>query len=361
MSLLGFILADLLPLVMSFFLHYAPDHSEAKAEILFAGDAMQHSAQIDASRRAGGFHDYSGCFDSIAPWIGAADLAVVNFEAPLGGKPYAGYPCFSAPDDYPAALTKAGFDVFLLANNHILDRRDRGLHRTLDRLRGDSIPCLGIYHNAADRDTLCPMILDVNGFSLALLNYTYGTNGFTPLDPATVNYIDKSRIAADIAASREKGAEIVAVCIHWGDEYKLLPNQSQKQMANWLVEQDVDMVIGCHPHVVQPMEKRISPSGRPVVLTYSLGNFISNMKTTDTRGGAIITVSLRRDSSGKAYVDSARYLTVFTEPPSKSFGNFRVVPAQTSSDPRARAFLQSANSVPLRRNIDIPSDSTFLK
>lgn len=357
----GFILAELVPFILPFFPSYVQTgpEAEAKAEILFAGDAMQHSAQISASALSTGGHDYSPCFDALTDYVSAADLAVVNLEAPLGGKPYSGYPCFSAPDEYPHALTQAGFDVLLLANNHILDRRDRGLHRTLDQLRNDSIPHLGVYHNQADRDSLCPMLLDINGFKIALLNYTYGTNGINVTGNAVVNRIERAQIASDIIASRNAGAEIVTVCIHWGDEYKLLPNAAQKQMANWLVEQDVDMIIGGHPHVVQPMEMRTSPTGRPVLLTYSLGNFISNMKTTDTRGGVIVCATLKRDSEGRAYVDSARYLPVFTEPPSASEKNFRVVPAHSSADPRAAAFLKSAQT-PLSININIPQDSTFI-
>ncbi|MDE6316662.1 MAG: CapA family protein [Muribaculaceae bacterium] len=350
-------LADIVPLIISLF-SFSPYEND-RAEILFAGDAMQHQAQIDAARRPDGTYDYSECFQSIREYVAAADLAVVNFEASLGGKPYTGYPCFSAPDEYPAALTDAGFDVFLLANNHILDRRDRGLHRTLDRLRHDSIPHLGIYHDTADRDSLCPLIMDVNGFKIGLLNYTYGTNGIAVTGNAVVDYIDHEKIRNDIIAARNGGAEIVSVCVHWGDEYRLLPNNAQRDLADWLTELDVDMIIGNHPHVVQPMEMRTSRSGRPILLTYSLGNLISNMKTTDTRGGAMVTVSLRRNDSGEAYVSSARYLTTFTEPPSDGH-NFRVVPAEHSTHRHAKAFLINVNKIPLSRNVNVKPDTLFI-
>lgn len=350
-------LADIVPLIMSLF-SFSPYEND-RAEILFAGDAMQHQAQIDAARRPDGTYDYSECFQGIKEYVEAADLAVVNFEASLGGRPYTGYPCFSAPDEYPAALTDAGFDVFLLANNHILDRRDRGLHRTLDRLRQDSIPHLGIYHDTADRDSLCPLIMDVNGFKIGLLNYTYGTNGISVTGNAVVDYIDHDKIRHDIIAARNGGAEIVSVCVHWGDEYRLLPNKAQRDLADWLTELEVDMIIGNHPHVVQPMEMRTSSSGRPVLLAYSLGNLISNMKTTDTRGGTMVTVSLRRNNSGVAYVSSARYLTTFTEPPSDGH-NFRVVPAELSTNRHAEAFLINANRTPLSRNVNVKPDTLFI-
>lgn len=351
------VLADVVPLIMSLF-SFSPYEND-KAEILFAGDAMQHQAQIDAARRPDGTYDYSECFEGIKEYVSAADLAVVNFEASLGGKPYTGYPCFSAPDEYPAALTDAGFDVFLLANNHILDRHDRGLHRTLNRLRSDSIHHTGIYHDMADRDSLSPLMLEVNGFKIGLLNYTYGTNGINVTGNAVVNYIDHNRIHNDIRSARNRGAELVAVCIHWGDEYKLLPNKTQRDLADWLTESNVDMIIGNHPHVVQPMEMRTSTSGRPVLLTYSLGNLISNMKTVDTRGGTMVKVILRRNDNGVAYVSSAHYLTTFTEPPSDGH-NFRVVPAEHSMDPRADAFLKNTRTKPLARNINVYPDTLFI-
>ena len=142
-----------------------------------------------------------------------------------------------------------------------------------------------------------------------------------------VDYIDRERIAADVKATREKGAELVAVAMHWGEEYVLLPVGSQRKLADYLVSLGVDMIIGGHPHVVQPFEMRRNPvTGRNVLVTYSLGNFISNMKTRDTRGGALAEVTLSRDSVGTAVVSDARYHLVFTVPPSASSRNFTVYP-----------------------------------
>lgn len=310
------------------------------ATLLFAGDAMMHEAQISASRTPAGTHDFSGCFDRVRPLIEEADFAVVNFEASLGGKPYRGYPCFSAPDEYPQALTDAGFDFFLLANNHILDRRDRGLHRTLAVLDSLGIPHAGIYHDAAARDSLVPKIINVNDFKIGLLNYTYGTNGIAVQNKAVVDYINPSKIETDVKAARKAGAELVAVCIHWGDEYHLLPNASQKALADKLVAMGVDMVIGGHPHVIQPMEMRTTPDGRRALVVYSLGNFISNMRTTDTRGGALVSVQLERDSIGQARIASANYSLVFVEP-----GKFRLTDPAQSTDPRARAFEKNAHAI----------------
>lgn len=326
------------------------------AELLFAGDAMMHEAQIAAAKTAGGY-DFGGCFDSIRTYVSSADFAVVNFEASLGGKPYRGYPCFSAPDEYPGALTDAGFDFFLLANNHILDRRDKGLHRTISTLDSLRIPHCGIYHDAADRDSLVPCIVNVNGFKIGMLNYTYGTNGIPVQGNAIVNYIDTTGIAADIRATRNAGAELVAACIHWGDEYKLLPNHRQKRLADKLADLGVDMIIGGHPHVIQPMELR-RRDDKNILVVYSLGNFISNMKTTDTRGGAMVRVRLERDSIGTPRIAAATYALVFTEPPA-SGRNFRLMPARRSRDCRAAAFSRNAMNIFNNHNLNVAQDSTF--
>jgi poly-gamma-glutamate synthesis protein (capsule biosynthesis protein) len=333
-----------------------PVPKPAEAEIVFAGDAMQHAGQIAyATRHGNGTFDYADNFSAIANYVSSADYAVVNFEASLGGKPYTGYPCFSAPDAYAEALKSAGFDLFLLANNHILDRRDKGLHRTISVLDSLCIPHVGIYHNAASRSKQVPFVVDINGFKLGILNYTYATNGITIQGDAVVNYIDRQEMAADIAATRKGGAELVAVCVHWGEEYKLLPNRSQRNLADWLVEQGVDLIIGGHPHVIQPMEMRTGPGGSPVLLVYSLGNFISNMKTTDTRGGAMVRVKLLRDSVGHAYVADAAYSLVFTEP-----DKYHLIPADKATDSRGVAFRRSAEAIFSKHNKNVRKDENFL-
>ena len=126
-----------------------------EVSLLFAGDAMQHQAQIASARTSEGY-DYSGCFELIAPEVSAADYAVVNLEAPTGGAPYTGYPCFSAPDEFPAALQQAGFDLFLTANNHCLDRQSRGARRTLQRLDTLGVDHIGTYESDRSLDRLKP-------------------------------------------------------------------------------------------------------------------------------------------------------------------------------------------------------------
>lgn len=301
------------------------------ADLIFVGDAMQHQAQLDAARdcAGGSGYDYSDCFTYIAPAITEADYAVCNLEVPLGGGPdYTGYPCFSAPDSYAKALKDAGFDMFLTANNHCLDRRDKAARRTIAALDSLGVDHCGTFHDAADRLQKVPLIKDIKGIKIGFLNYTYGTNGISPTDGVEVALIDKARMQSEIRQTREAGAEIVVVAIHWGVEYVLLPNQYQKELADFLIDQGVDLIIGGHPHVIQPMEVRHNEKeDKDVLLVYSLGNFISNMKTADTRGGALVRARIERDSTGRARFVKADYDTFLSAKPTGRHTNFMVIPS----------------------------------
>lgn len=317
--------------LLSFLTGAASPGSPQQAELLFAGDAMQHQAQLDQALSAGGgrHYDYSDCFTRIAPTITEADYAVVNLEVPLGGGPtYSGYPCFSSPDAYAQALKDAGFDLFLTANNHCLDRGMRAARRTLTALDSLGVDHIGTYHDSNDRLAKVPFIKDINGFKVGFLNYTYGTNGIEPRDGMEVSLIDKKRMADEIRRTREAGAEILVVTIHWGVEYVLLQNRNQEDLAQFLVDNGVDMVIGGHPHVIQPMKVvHNAKENKDVLVVYSLGNFISNMKTADTRGGALVRARIERGADGKARFKSADYDTFFSAKPTGPASNFTVIPS----------------------------------
>ncbi len=331
-----------------------------EAELVFVGDAMQHQAQLDAARRPGGVYAYKGCFDSIAPILTTADYAVVNLETPVGPAPHTGYPCFNAPESYLDALSDAGFDLFLTANNHTLDRRAKGLRNTIKALDARSLTHIGTYDSDSARLHALPLVVPVNGIPIGFLNYTYGTNGITPNDGVVVDYIDREVISRDVAHTRLKGAEIVCVCIHWGEEYKLLPNKSQTSMADYLESLGVDMIIGAHPHVIQPMELRPNRyfPDKNVFLVYSLGNFISNMKTPDTRGGALARVHIVKPKDGKAEITEASHTLLFTIPGEGGKSNFRVMPAEKCKESgwkaRCDEFCRRARAIFSRHNISVP-------
>lgn len=311
----------------------APAKGPTEATLLFVGDAMAHQAQLDRAKElgTGGSYDFSGYYTLIAPTVQAADYAVVNLETPLGGGRggYTGFPCFSAPDEFAVELKKAGFDLFLTANNHTLDRSDTGLRRTLAVLDSLQVDHTGTYRDATQREDLNPLIKTINGIDIAFLNYTYGTNGLTARDGAEVALLDKEKMASEIKEARQKGAELVVVLPHWGVEYQLTEHPVQRDMARFLIDQGVDMIIGGHPHVIQPMKVvRNEATGKDVLVVYSLGNFISNMKTGDTRGGALVTVKVERDASGNASFKSATYDTFYAaKPDGTARSNFRVIPS----------------------------------
>ena len=339
-------------------------HSTASSQTIrltFVGDAMQHGPQIRAARTTDGTYDYSACFTHLAGDIADADFAVVNLECPLGGKPYSGYPNFSAPDEFATALRDAGFDFFATANNHCLDRRDAGLKRTIRRLDELKMPHAGTYLNAAARDTLCPQMVDVNGIRMAIMSYTYGTNGIGVQGKVVVDYINRDRIAADIARARQLQADVICVCMHWGIEYKMLPVEAQRSLADFLVEQGVDLIIGSHPHVVEPMEIRHSDKwNKDVLVVYSLGNFISNQNGTDSRGGALVKATLNRDYLGKVRLESAGYRLFFCQKPKARTENYQLIPFGSEhllrSDSRSayNAFMQNAHNILNKHNINVP-------
>lgn len=329
--------------------------------LVFAGDAMQHDRQLSAAQQKDGSYDYSQYFRYVSDYVESADYAVVNLECTLGGKPYKGYPCFSAPEAYAASLKEAGFDLFLHANNHCLDRRDAGLVRTLDELDKLGVPHIGTYRNAKERADKYPFIADVKGMKIAFLNYTYGTNGISVQGAPLVDYIDKAKIHSDVQAARKKGAELVVACMHWGVEYQLVQNKEQERLANYLVDEGVDLIIGGHPHVIQPMQMRTNANGKQVLVVYSMGNFISGMRTTDTRGGAMVRVVVCREG-GKPVVKGAGYKLVFVQDPERSGDNYSLIPADKEwlvrKDQRAMfdAFCKSARKIFTRYNKNVEED-----
>ena len=296
--------------------------------LLFVGDLMQHMPQIAAARQPDGKYDYSDCFKHVAGEIEKADLAIGNLEVALGGKPYSGYPAFSAPDEFAEAIRNAGFDVLLTANNHCLDRRGRGLVRTLDVLDSLSVLHTGTFRTREEREGQYPLLIVKQGFRIVLLNYTYGTNGIPVSSPNVVNFIDKKLIRADILKARLMHPDVIIACMHWGIEYEQQPERQARDLAKWMISLGVDHVIGSHPHVVQPVEvwKDEKTPDRHVV-AYSLGNFISNMSSRNTDGGLVLKLSLR-STKGITRLDKCAYAFVWTSRPVLSGRrNFEIYPS----------------------------------
>ena len=301
--------------------------AQERITLLFVGDMMQHDAQIKSAKTTSGY-DYTDCFKHVKEEISKADIAVGNLEVTLGGKPYRGYPSFSAPDEFLYAVKDAGFDVLLTGNNHCLDRGSRGLERTILMLDSLDIASAGTYINEKERRKRYPLLVEKNGFRIVFLNYTYATTGLEPVPPRIVNYIDKEKMKEDIADARRMRPDAIIACMHWGIEYRLLPQKVEKDMADWLLAQGVDHVIGSHPHVLQPMEvKRDAHTPAKHLVVYSLGNFISNMSKENTDGGAMVRMELVKYSD-IVQMRSCDYSLVWTSRPFLSGKkNFEVYPS----------------------------------
>ena len=269
-------------------------------KIVFAGDLMGHMPQHNAALKADGSYDYSPCFRYVRDYVRSADLAILNLEVPLAGRPYSGYPQFSAPDALAAAARDAGFDIMTTANNHCMDRGQKGLERTLRALDSMGIRHLGTYHDRGQRDAEHPMMVEVKGLRLALLCYTYGTNGIEVRSPNVVNMIDTVEMLRDLTVARERGADCVITLIHWGIEYAVKANREQESTARWLLEHGCDAVIGGHPHVVQNFTLDAIPgNGRfPEVVVYSMGNLVSNQRDVNCDGGIMIELTLESSEGG---------------------------------------------------------------
>ena len=334
--------------------------AQQRVTLLFVGDLMQHDEQIKAARVPGGY-DYSNCFKHVRQEISSADVSIANLEVTLGGKPYRGYPAFSAPDEFLYAVKDAGFDVLLTANNHCLDRGGKGLRRTVHLLDSLSLPSVGTYLDEADRESRYPLLIEKNGFRIVLLAYTYDTNGLRPSSPYIVNYIDREQIKADILRARRMRPDVIIACMHWGIEYRPLPEKAEREMADWLISQGVDHVIGSHPHVLQPMEvKRDENTPAKHLVVYSLGNFISNMSKKKTDGGAMVKLELVK-FGGITRLAQCGYSLVWTSRPILSGKkNFEVYPADLVDKPieneelvRLKWFLEDSRGLFEKHNLGI--------
>lgn len=308
----------------------AIDTTAARLKLLFIGDIMGHDGQIaSALNDSTGTYDYTEVFKFISPVIRDADVAIANLEVTLAGPPYKGYPQFSSPAALPAAARDAGIDIMVTANNHSADRGLKGINNTIMRLDSLGIAHTGTYRSAAERESLVPHIIEKNQMRLALLNYTYGTNGLPVPAPAVVDLIDKRVIASDINTAKEAGTDGIIVFIHWGTEYDTLPSTTQTELTAWMMEQGADLVIGSHPHVVQPMELKEGDGTGDRLVVYSMGNFVSNQRRRYTDGGAMVSVTVSKGDDGLKIEEAGYILTWVYVPVVKGRQVYHIMPAAT--------------------------------
>ncbi len=279
------------------------------------GDIMVHSPQFnDALVADTGTYDFAPMLRFVEPWISGADYAVGNLETTFAGGEPSGYPNFCAPDTLADALSDIGFDLLSTANNHCMDRGYAGMVRTLDVLDSRNLAHVGTYRtNAAYMENNGIHLADVGGISVAFLSYSYGTNGIAlgsgQEDTVNLFYTDymgaqntlnTEKINADMAAAKALDPDMIAVMVHWGQEYQLVQNDSQERTAQAFIDAGADMILGGHPHVMEPMELRTVTDAdgaeREVFISWSLGNFISSQNDEYTDTTCVLQVELTKDA-----------------------------------------------------------------
>ena len=282
---------------------------ENELDLVMAGDVLLHTRLAYWSEDGKGGYDFNPIFKLIKPIIKKADLAIVNQETILGGKELgvSGYPTFNGPYELGDAIANAGFDVVLQSNNHSLDRGKQGIYNCLNFWKKyPKIKTVGINTSEAQKKKLC--IYKKNGIKVAILNYTYGTNGI-PLPkgmPYAVNYLVKDEVINDIKRA-EKEADFTIVCPHWGTEYYRGITDYQKTWSKIFVENGVDLVLGAHPHVIEPIKYVTDKkTGHKMLVYYSLGNFVnstmSDGRVGDRYVGGIAKVKLKRGADNKVRI-----------------------------------------------------------
>jgi poly-gamma-glutamate synthesis protein (capsule biosynthesis protein) len=280
-----------------------PEHTSVNIDLVMVGDILAHEGVYKSGYFDDGTVNFDHIFANVKDDIQAADIAIVNQEVVLGGIELglSGYPCFNSPYELGDALVNAGFNVVLHATNHALDKGITGIDNTLNFWRENhpEIAVLGIHDESfTDYSTQDIYVYEQEGVKIAILNYTYGTNGIAipQSRPLIVNLLDEDKIKTDVARAKEL-ADFVVVCPHWGTEYVYTPDSSQEKWTQLFYDLGVDLVIGTHPHVIEPVEWITSPENdHKMLVYYSLGNFVSNQSEKPRMLGAMAKVTITMDT-----------------------------------------------------------------
>ena len=291
-------------------------------EICILGDMMMHSGQIENASTGTSEYDFSSYFHHLEHKIKNADIAIANMEFTLAGKPYTGYPAFSAPEAYAKYLAELGIDVFLTANNHIFDKGAAGAQRTTDEFQKLGVHITGIAEDQQMYEQAFPLILACKGATVALMNVTYGTNLGTGKEwPKIIRLSEKESMAAILA--KADTCDFTLVLPHWGNEYQLKHSASQEKDARWFIDHGADAIIGTHPHVVQDIQEI---GGVPVF--YSLGNAVSNMSAINTQMELIVTLKIIRYHNGNIKLLEPEYELLWCSRPGGYSTKYTVLPVE---------------------------------
>lgn len=344
-----------------------------RATIVVAGDIMTHMPIVRSGKTDNGYN-FTGIFDHVKPYISGADYAVVNLETTLsgtaGGKEYTGYPDFNAPDAIATGAYATGFDMMLTGNNRCYDYGTAGMLRTLETVRSAGLDTLGTRASVEEASYL---VKDLNGVRVGMVCYTFAdieADRNTPIidevqtdskAAGLINVFDYGNLDMfyaemenNISSMKAAGAESIVVYIHWGDQFKTSPSNSQKTMAQRLCDMGVDVIVGSHPHVVQPIELLTSTDGTHQTLcAYSLGNFLSNQRadnialnTGHSEDGLMLRFTLVEYSDGHVYVENAELIPTWVlVRGSDNSKTYHILPLDGSADGWIDAFDLSSTQI----------------
>lgn len=295
---------------------------QGPVRMVMVGDILMHDPVI-ASGKQGDGYNFDHLFFNVRDEIGSADIAMLNQEVIIAGEKYGiqGYPRFNSPFELADAIAYAGFDVALHATNHTLDKGSDAMRDCLNYWREEhpSVKVLGMNASEEESNEIC--VIEKNGIRIAVLNYTYyaiNPAGQSAIDkePYLVNRLVESKVIADLRAAND-AADFIVVAVHWGTEYSHTPSKEQKKWANLFLSEGVDLVLGTHPHVLQPIEWMEGADGHRMLVYWSLGNFVNSTESSG-KGigarmlGAMSDVTIEKDENGKAYISKAYAIPLIT-------------------------------------------------
>lgn len=264
------------------------------------GDVLLHGRVYELQETEPGVYDFGPPLESIEPLVSKPDFLMANQESVPGGVEHglSTYPSFNSPKEIIPGLKEIGVDMIIAANNHTIDRGIPPLMSALDLYDELELPYSGAYRDEADRND--HRIIEIEGINIGVLSYTFSTNGI-PIPTGfedSVAMMEEDRVISDIEELRES-VDILVVHMHWGNEYERVPNESQMSWAQRLADEEVDIIFGHHPHVLQPIEQLKQPDGQDTIVFYSLGNFYSgqNYEFTDVGGVASVEVTKTKTAS----------------------------------------------------------------
>ena len=284
-------------------------NEDYQATLMVAGDIMFHSPQLDAARQGDGTYSFMNTFRYLRPLL-SKGYALANFESTIADANFSGYPAFRTPHNAMNAIKFVGFDMVALANNHSLDGGLAGVVRTIETADFYQLAHVGTYK---DPESNLPTIVNIEGRDIAFLNYTYGLNGldrYIEGKEYMINTLNEDKVLKDIAYAKEN-AQGTIVIVHWGTEYRRTADDYQKYWAKFFAENGVDIILGSHPHVIEPAEF-IDHEGFQTYCIYSMGNFLSNQRREYMGGspygedGVIVELQIKA-TGDRIYADTVTY------------------------------------------------------